>query len=426
MTQDSEIPGRMQTRAARRKDREQQHAVLQAAMDGFWLVDLRGRLLEVNAIYCQMSGYAEAELLTMSIADLEARETAEDAAAHIHTIMLQGRDRFESQHRRKDGSIFDVEVSAQYQPFNGGCYMAFLRDITHRRRTQEALTAEADFNQRVFNSTDAHLAVVGPGGKILSVNAAWQSFSENNAGNQATTCRPGADYFVQYQDEWGDTARAHEAFDGIRAVQNGQAPSFSLEYPCHGPGNVKRWFVMRVFPLQGRAGTVLVSHTDITKLKLAEEALYEYQSQLELKTSELRESNIALKVMLKQREDDKRELEEKIHANIRQLVFPHIETLKKNSSNRQDISQLNILTANLNDIISSFTIALSHKLYRLTQKELQVANLVKEGLQDKEISEMLRISITTVKAHRRNIRKKLEIKGEKINTRTFLSQLNNN
>ncbi|MDZ4184653.1 MAG: PAS domain-containing protein, partial [Desulfuromonadales bacterium] len=65
------------------KNHEWHRAILQAAMDGFWMVDMQGRLLEVNAAYCRMTGYSEAELLTMNIADLEDIETAEVIAAHI-------------------------------------------------------------------------------------------------------------------------------------------------------------------------------------------------------------------------------------------------------------------------------------------------------------------------------------------------------
>jgi PAS domain S-box-containing protein len=66
-----------------------------------------------------MSGYSEQELLAMSISDVEAQEISE-VVALIRSIMARGEDRFESRHRRKDGSIFPVEVSAQYKTSDGG------------------------------------------------------------------------------------------------------------------------------------------------------------------------------------------------------------------------------------------------------------------------------------------------------------------
>jgi PAS domain S-box-containing protein len=126
------------------QESEQRHrTILRTAMDGFWRVTPQGRLLEVNEGYCRMSGYGEQELLAMSIPDLEAAETAASTAAHLQEILRRGDDRFESRHRRKDGSIFAVEVCGQYRPSEGGHVVAFLRDITERKRAMDELQSRA-------------------------------------------------------------------------------------------------------------------------------------------------------------------------------------------------------------------------------------------------------------------------------------------
>lgn len=145
--------------------------------------------------------------------------------------------------------------------------------VTERKRMEAALAEQADFNRQVFDSTDVHLAVVGPDGVILAINAAWQRFAEENAGGDESKWGVGTHYFVPCAEKWGDSGLASDAFEGIRNVQSGQWPTFSLEYPCHGPGDQRHWFVMRVVPLRGREGTVLVSHTNITELKRAENAI---------------------------------------------------------------------------------------------------------------------------------------------------------
>jgi len=117
--------------------------ILQTAMDGFWLADERGKLVEVNDAYCRMSGYSQQELLAMNISDLEVIESESDTSSHMQRISLQVEDRFESRHRRKDGSIFDVEISVQYMPIEGGQFMAFLHDITENRKiVNEIITAK--------------------------------------------------------------------------------------------------------------------------------------------------------------------------------------------------------------------------------------------------------------------------------------------
>ncbi|MFH0727383.1 MAG: PAS domain S-box protein [Pseudomonadota bacterium] len=134
-----DITDRKRAEEALQQSEERHRTILQTAMDGFWMTDLRQRLLEVNETYCRMSGYGAEELMTMRISDLEVNKTDEYIAAHRQKIMAQGEDRFESRHRRKNGSIFDVEVSVQYQPAEGGRFVAFLRDITERKRAEERL-----------------------------------------------------------------------------------------------------------------------------------------------------------------------------------------------------------------------------------------------------------------------------------------------
>ena len=131
------ITERKRAADALRKSEEQHRTILQTAMDGFWLADTQGHLLDVNETYCRLSGYSLQELLAMCIPDLEAAETGGGTAAHIQKIIVQGEDRFESHHRRKDGSLFDVEVSVQYRPAEGGRFVVFLHDITDRNQAEE-------------------------------------------------------------------------------------------------------------------------------------------------------------------------------------------------------------------------------------------------------------------------------------------------
>ncbi len=83
-----------------------------------------------------MSGYGVEELLGMRLFDLVAAQSADVTAARMQKIIANGDDRFESRHGRKDGSIFDVEVSVQYQPAQGGRFVVFSRDITERKRLE--------------------------------------------------------------------------------------------------------------------------------------------------------------------------------------------------------------------------------------------------------------------------------------------------
>ncbi|MCX7140241.1 MAG: PAS domain S-box protein [Proteobacteria bacterium] len=144
----TDITERKQAEEALHESEETHRSILHTAMDGYWLVDAEGSLQEVSETYCRMSGYSEQELLTMHIKDMEAAETANETASHIKNIMAWGEDRFQSRHRRKDGSVFDVEVSAQYHPLKYGRFVVFIQDLTERRRTEAArATLEAQLRE---------------------------------------------------------------------------------------------------------------------------------------------------------------------------------------------------------------------------------------------------------------------------------------
>jgi two-component system, cell cycle sensor histidine kinase and response regulator CckA len=119
------------------KSEEHYRSILKAAMDGYWLTDTKGRLLEVNDAYCRMSGYSENELLTMHIADLEALESPEMVAEHMRRLISKGSDRFESRHCRKNGTVFDVEISIKLRKEGGGQCVCFLRDITEHKQSEQ-------------------------------------------------------------------------------------------------------------------------------------------------------------------------------------------------------------------------------------------------------------------------------------------------
>jgi PAS domain S-box-containing protein len=142
-------------------DHAQLKLVLKKATDGFWLADAQGRLLEVNDAYCRMSGYSREELLTMSIFDLEAVHTPAEVFAGIQASIASGSEtRFETKHRRKDGTVYDVEVSGQ--PKIGGCtgLVTFLRDITDRKQMEERLREREEIYSTIVNQAADGIVLV--------------------------------------------------------------------------------------------------------------------------------------------------------------------------------------------------------------------------------------------------------------------------
>ncbi|MFI3188067.1 hypothetical protein BCS42_05310 [Crenothrix sp. D3] len=135
------------------------------------------------------------------------------------------------------------------------------------------------FNIDVLDSLTAHIAILNAQGVIVSVNKAWRQFGAENGLPESSHSLLGANYLETCKNAinqpYGDEANAAQA--GIAAVLAGEQESFYLEYPCHLP-NQQRWFSMKVSPLQGSVGGVVVSHENITERKLVEIALRDSES----------------------------------------------------------------------------------------------------------------------------------------------------
>ena len=113
--------------------------ILQTAMDGFCLLDTRGRIQEVNEAYSRMTGFSRKELLTMRIGDLDAVMAPEAVAAQMQKVLSQGGDRFETRQRCKDGTLIDLDVSVQFHA-DEGLLVSFLHDITERKAREAKIT----------------------------------------------------------------------------------------------------------------------------------------------------------------------------------------------------------------------------------------------------------------------------------------------
>jgi len=116
--------------------RRVEHAqLLKAAVDGVWVVDTEGRLLEVNPAAARMLGYTQEEMTVLTVNDIDVLETPDDTEHHVLEVREKGTGRFETWHRRKDGSFLDVEVSVSLVP-GSGHYVAFVRDVTERKKVE--------------------------------------------------------------------------------------------------------------------------------------------------------------------------------------------------------------------------------------------------------------------------------------------------
>jgi len=136
--------------------------ILRTALDGFWRIDLTGKILEVNQAWCNMSGYTEEEMMTKYVQDIEIIESPEETLKHRDKLIVEGGTRFETRHKCKNGNIIDVEISSSYSPLNQGQLFSFISDISQRKQNEEAMRVsnerykQSEFDLKIAQSV-AHL-----------------------------------------------------------------------------------------------------------------------------------------------------------------------------------------------------------------------------------------------------------------------------
>ncbi len=289
--------------------------------------------------------------------------------------------------------------------------------------------AKTDLYKEVVNSISAHVAIIDEKGVILETNRAWDQFANDNDMEQ-TFQSVGTNYLNICEgvtdEESEEGADANEVARGIRGVLKGDLNEFMTHYPCHSPEQ-KRWFVVRVVPLQEeQKAKAIVTHENITPIMEMQEALREKETELLQEREKLEETNTALRVLLRQRDEDRTRLEETVYNNVDRLVLPYIEKLLQGKLSDKHRTLAEIADNNLRDIISPFLRTLSTLGLLLTPQEIEVANLVRNGRSSKEIADIMSLSVAGVDFHRKRLRQKLGLANTKKNLRSFLLTLESN
>ena len=157
---------------------------------------------------------------------------------------------------------------------------------------------------------------------------------------------------------------------------------------------------------------------DMTEQKQTMDILKDNERQLMTQSETLKETNAALRVLLKQREDDKREMEDIFVSNIKEMILPYVQKMQKDKMEMRHKAYLDIIAANLNEIMAPFLNRI--RQLNFTPKEIEVASLIKDGKTTKEIAEIMGVATSAIDSHRNNIRTKLGLINKDVNLRSFL------
>jgi len=380
-----------------------------------WIYDLETlAFLDVNDAAVQHYGYSQEEFLSMTIKDIRP---SEDIPALLENIskVTKGLDIAGTwRHIKKDGTLIHVEIISHTLTFAGRrAEIVLVMDVTERKKAEEALY-ESEEKYKIITENSLTGIFIHQDDRFIFVN---DRFAEIHG--YKTEELLGEHHLTLIHPDERETLR-----DIASKRLKGEIVPQRYEVRRIRKNGETIWCEMMATRISYRGRPAIMGNIiDITERKKAEVSLKERERELEIKTHNLEEANIALKVLLKRRDEDKTEIEEKMLLNIKELVIPYLEKLKKNRLDEKQEAYVGILESNLNDIISPFSHRVSSKYMNFTPTEIQIANLLRQGKTNKEIAELLNSSSRTVAFHRENIRKKLGLKNKKTNLKSYLLSL---
>jgi len=446
----------MEAEEALKHSEEKYRTMLDNVTDGVYKINTDGYFTYLNSVSLKRTGLSPENYHTVRYLDVIAPEEQQRVRANFQRVM-EGRENppYELKMQGRNGQTYTVEVHSKPLFKNGRVVelLGISRDITARKQTEELLLNAKKFLEQmvaertrelqdqsrrlqeeieirrtteeklgesesryrtIFESTGTAVANVEEDMTVSLVNKEMESLlgysREEIEGKVLWT-----ELVLEK-----DLERMRE-YHRLRRVHAGSAPE---SYECRitdRQGKTKNLLVtVGMIPQTNKS---VASLLDITERKRVEDMVRRREADLEAKARELEELNTALKVLLKRREDDRIELEGRVNNNIRDLILPHLGRLKKSATGAKEKALVNMIESDLNGIISPFTQKLSSKMLNLTPKEIEVANLIREGRTTKEIAEHMSVSKSAIDTHRDHIRKKLGLKNKKMNLRSYLQSL---
>ncbi|MDO9528537.1 MAG: PAS domain S-box protein [Syntrophales bacterium] len=371
-------------------------------------------------------GYALKETVGKSVFDFVHPEDMERVECIFkNAVATSTPGRAEYRVRHADGHYIWVETIGNFAKDENGRVQGIIltsRDMTEWKQVKEALKEANAYNRSLIEASLDPLFTISHDGKITDVNTATERVT-----GYTRDAMVGTDFSNYFSDPEGARAGYCQVFT------EGHVRDYPLEIR-HRDGHVTPVLYNATIyhNKKGEVSGIFAAARDITERKQAEGELERHLKhlesmvkertvELETKNMNLQELNTVLKVLLRQRVDDKKDVEEKFVMNVRNLVVPFVEQMKKGSLDVGQRLNLDIIEAHLHNIATP--LLKNIRQFNLTPQEIKVAVLVKDGKPTKEIAEILRIATGSIDIHRKNIRKKLGLSNKKANLQLYLENL---
>jgi len=386
--------------------------------------DIHGRYQGCNKEFENYTGLRREEIIGKSVYDIYPKDVADKYHEMDLALFRElGRQIYEYPIIYADGERHDVVVNkATYFNADGtvGGLVGVMVDITKRKRMEEQLRESETKYRRLVETLNEGVWQIDKDGFTSFVNATMSEMlgyrTEEMLGK----------HLFEFMDERGVELAQYNIERRKHGIK--ERHDFELLHKDGTRIHVSISTTPIIDEEENYAGALAAVH-DVTEIKEAAEELAKYRKGLERlvkertnelrnKTKTLEEVNVALKVLLQHREEDKKELEDRVVMNVKNMIIPFAEKMKSTNLDDRQLAYMSIIATHLNDITSSMI----KKMYQFnfTPTEVEVASLIKEGKATKEIARIIGIAASSVNTHRNNIRKKLGISKEKMNLHSHL------
>ena len=420
------------------ESRDKYHELYDFAPVGYFTLNKEARIRQVNLTGADLLGIQRSKLINTKFSRFISPDFQDDFYFHCKRIFESGTRQMCDLKLVKQGGMFFYarldSAAVMDKAAQSSQFRTAVTDITERVQAKDVLRESEEKFRLMFNqmvSASALFEVISDEWdkpvdyRYIEVNPAF----EHNTGKKKGQVigKTLLEVFPETESYW------LQSFEEVALTGN------PIEIENYHQGLDKYFHFSGFRPKESQ---VAVTFTDITDRMRIEKALQmahdvlekrveertlelkEVNKQLKMKATSLSEANTALKVLLKQREADKIEVEEKVLLNTKLIIAPYLGKLKnRRSLGNKEKAYIDIIESNLNNIISPFVRNISAKFFKLTPTEMQVINLIRRGKTTKEIAETMNLANSTIDFHRNNIRKKMGIKNKQINLSTYLSSL---
>jgi PAS domain S-box-containing protein len=404
----------------------EKESILDSLLEIVIYVDLEMKILWPNIVACKSVNLTRDELIGRHCFELWADSSEPCSDCSVVKAIKTGQAQ-EIEKITPDGrSWFNVgcPVRDEKNTIIGGIEVVL--EITERKKAEELLRESEERYRALAENSRVGFWQTTLDGHTIYINPAMCQMLEIEDSEELH----GEIYDSFYDDENREIIKRE-----LAKREKGMSSTYEVE--LIGRKGTKRNVMISGAPIflsEDKVHSAIGTFTDITDKKRVEKALMKAHnelehrvkkrtSELEIKTKTLEEINIAMKVLLKKREEDKIEIEDNVLTNVKELIEPYFDKIKKNKLDDQQKAFLSIMESNLSEIISPFTRKMSLKYLNLTPAEIQIANLVKHGSTTKMIAKLQNVSPRTVETHRKNIRRKIGLEGKRTNLRSHLLSL---